>query len=123
MFGLSFNCREVCPLLQCPLYEPSRGVWWALIGYPSMDVCEIQAVPFSWKFSRDLYFKNFVVQIKFVKCKTLNYFQNIAQTLDIAQIRENYFLEIVDESKFVKYRDLENNQLYGIRSLRECLDY
>ena len=35
-------------------------------------------IPYSWKFSRDLYFKNFVVQ-----------------------------------TKFVKYRALENNQLYG----------
>ena len=70
-------------------------------------------IPYSWKFSRDLYFKNFVVQTKFVKYKTLKYFRSSTQILDMAKIRENYFLEIDNESKFVKYRALENNQLYG----------
>ena len=32
----------------------------------------------------------------------------------IAKIRENYFLDIANGSKFVKYRALENNQLYGM---------
>ena len=61
------------------------------------------------KYRRDLYFKNFVVQTKFVKYKTLKYFKSI--TL-IAKIHENYFLDITNRSKFVKYRALENNQLY-----------
>ena len=34
--------------------------------------------------------------------------------LSIAKIRENYFLELANESKFMKYRALENNQLYGM---------
>ena len=48
-----------------------------------------------------------------VKYKTLKFFKSITQILDIAKIRENYFLEIVNESKFAKYRALENNQLHG----------
>ena len=35
----------------------------------------------------------------------------ITQILDNAKIHDNYFLEIANESKFVKYRALENNQL------------
>ena len=35
-------------------------------------------------------FKNFVVQTKFVKHKTLKYFKSITQILDIAKIRKNY---------------------------------
>ena len=70
-------------------------------------------IPYSWKFSRDLYFKNFVVKTKFVKYKTLKYLKSITQILDIAKIRKNYFLEIGNKSKFVKYRALKNNQLYG----------
>ena len=45
-----------------------------------------------------------MVQTKFVKYKTLKYFESITLILDIAKFRENYFLEIVNESKFVKYR-------------------
>ena len=41
MFGLSFNCWEV---LYNELSGGGHGVWWALIGYPSMDVCEIQSL-------------------------------------------------------------------------------
>ena len=67
-------------------------------------------VPYSWKFSRDLYFKNFVVQTKFVKYKTLKYFNTITLILSIAKIHENCILE-TNQRKFVKYRALENNQL------------
>ena len=63
-------------------------------------------------FSRDLYFKNFMVQTKFVKYKNLEILR-IALILSISIIHENYFLEIANQSKFVKYRALENNQLYG----------
>ena len=36
---------------------------------------KLRLIPYSWKFSRDLlYFKNFMVQTKFVKYKTLKYF-------------------------------------------------
>ena len=55
-----------------------------------------------------------MVQTKFVKFKTLKYFKSITLILSIAKIRENCILEIANESKFVKYRALENNQLYGI---------
>ena len=55
-----------------------------------------------------------MVQTKFVKYKTLKYFRSITQILDTVKICENYFHEIVNESKFVKYRALESNQLYGI---------
>ena len=68
-------------------------------------------VRYSWKFSRGLYFKNFVVQTKFVKYKTLKYFESITQILSIAKIHENCSLDIDNESKFVKYGALENNQL------------
>ena len=53
-----------------------------------------------------------MVQAKFVKYETLKYLKIITQILDIAKIRENYFLDIANESKFVKYR-AENNQLYN----------
>ena len=66
-----------------------------------MNTTQCELIPHSWKFSRDLYFKNFVVQTKFVKYKTLKYLES-----------ENYFLDIANESKFVKYRALENNQLH-----------
>ena len=84
-----------------------------LQNYASTTIWFIFAVkiPYSWKFSRDLYFKDFVVQTKY---KTLKFFKSITQKLSIAKICENYFLEIVNESKFVKYRAVENNQLYGI---------
>ena len=36
-------------------------------------------IPYSWKFSTDLYFNNFVIQTKFVKYKTLKYFESITQ--------------------------------------------
>ena len=62
-------------------------------------------VPYSRKFSRDLYFKNFVVETKFVKYKTLKYFESITQILFITKICENC---IADESKFVKYQALES---------------
>ena len=42
-------------------------------------------IPYSWKFSRDLCFKNFVVQTKFVKYKTLKYFKGITLILSIAK--------------------------------------
>ena len=71
------------------------------------------SIPYSWKFSRDLYFKNFMVLTKFVKFKTLKYFKSITLILSIAKIRENCILELANQSKFVKYRALENNQLYG----------
>ena len=45
--------------------------------------------------------------------RTLKYFSSITLTLSIAKICENYFLDIDNESKFTKYRALENNQLYG----------
>ena len=58
-------------------------------------------LPYSWKFSRNLYFKNFVVQTKFVKYKTLKYSESITEILLIAKI--NYvLLDIANESKFVK---------------------
>ena len=79
-------------------------------GYPYKENYN-GAISYSWKLSRDLYFKNFVVQTKFVKYKT---FESIILTLSIAKIRENCILELANESKFVKYRDLENNQLYGM---------
>ena len=50
-----------------------------------------------------------MVQTKFVKYKT----SKVLLILSIAKIRENYFFEIANGSKFVKYRALENNQLYG----------
>ena len=40
----------------------------------------------------DLYFKNFVVQTKFIEYKTLKYFKSITLILSIVKIRENYFL-------------------------------
>ena len=48
-----------------------------------------------------------------MKYKTLKYFKSITLILSIAKIRDNCILEIAKESKFVKYRALENNQLYG----------
>ena len=66
-----------------------------------------------------------------MKYKTLKYFKSITLILSIAKIRENCILELADESKFVKFRALENNQLYGSRqvvitvhyvSIRLCLD-
>ena len=78
-----------------------------------LPVANYYHILYSWKFSRDLYFKNFVVQTKFVKYKTLKYFKSITLILSIAEIRENCILELANESKFVKYRALENNQLYG----------
>ena len=45
-----------------------------------------------------------------MKYKTLKYFRSSTQILDIAKI---HFLEIDNESKLVKNRALENNQLYG----------
>ena len=48
-------------------------------------------------------FQNFVVDTKFVKYKTLKYFESITLILSMARIRENYFLHIDNESKFVKY--------------------
>ena len=82
-------------------------------------LCSI--LPYSWKFSRDLYFKNFVVQTKFVKYKTLKYFKSITLILSVAKIRENCILELANKTKFVKYRALENNQLYGnsVKSLNK----
>ena len=77
----------------------------------------ITTAVYSWKFSRDLYFKNFVVQTKFVKYKTLKYFTFI---LSIAKIHENCIFELVNQNKLLKYRALENNQLYGI-VLKECM--
>ena len=52
-----------------------------------------------------------MVQTKFVKYKTLKYFKSITLTLSIAKIRENCILELANQSKFMKYRALENNQL------------
>ena len=61
-----------------------------------------------------------MVQTKFMKYKTLKYFTLI---LSIAKIRENCILELANESKFVKYRGLENNQLYGTHIKGyHCLD-
>ena len=48
-----------------------------------------------------------MVQTKFVKYKTLKYSQSITQILNTAKILENYFLDIANESKFVKSRALE----------------
>ena len=48
-----------------------------------------------------------MVQTKFMKYKTLKHFKSITQILSIAKIHENYFLDIANESKFVKYRALE----------------
>ena len=62
-----------------------------------------------------------MVQTKFVKFKTLKYFKSITLILSIAKIRENCILELANESKFVKYRALENNQLYG--TLHSPLEY
>ena len=56
----------------------------------------IITVPYSWKFSRDLYyFKNFVVQTKFVKYKTLKYFRSSTKILDIAKIHEITSLKLI----------------------------
>ena len=52
-----------------------------------------------------------------MKYKTLKYLKSITQIL---KILENYFLDIANESKFVKYRALENNRLYWKDS--KCLD-
>ena len=57
-----------------------------------MNTTQCELIPHSWKFSRDLYFKNFVVQTKFVKYKTLKYLESITQILSIAKFRENYSL-------------------------------
>ena len=56
-----------------------------------------------------------MVQTKFVKYKTLKYFKSITLILCIAIICENCILEVANQSKSVKYRALENNQLYGIK--------
>ena len=58
---------------------------------------DIELIPYSRKFSRDL---NFVVQTKFVKYKTLSILLSIAK-----KICDNY---IANESKIVKHRALEN---------------
>ena len=48
-------------------------------------------------------------------------FESTTQTLSIAKKnRENCFLDISNESKFVKYRALENSQLYGSHEVRLC---
>ena len=54
-----------------------------------------------------------MVQTKFVKYKPLNYFKSITLILSIAK---NCILELANQRKFVKYRALENNQLYGSNS-------
>ena len=54
-----------------------------------------------------------MVQTKFVKYKTLKYFKSITLILSVANIRENCILELANQAKFVKYRALENNQLYS----------
>ena len=45
--------------------------------------------------------------------KTLKYFKSITLILSIAKIHENCILELANGNKFVKYRALENNQLYS----------
>ena len=50
-------------------------------------------LPYSSKFLRDLYFKNFVVQTKFVKYKTMKYFTKV---LHLAKIHENCILELAN---------------------------
>ena len=44
--------------------------------------------------------KNFVVQTRFVKYKTLKYFRSITLILSIAKIRENCILELANPSIF-----------------------
>ena len=85
-----------------------------ILIYSSLE--KATQLPYSWKFSRHLYFKNFVVQTKFMKFKTLKYFKSITLILFIAKIRENCILELANQSIFVKYRPLENNQLCSIKS-------
>ena len=56
-----------------------------------------------------------------MKYKTLKYFRSITLILSIAKIHEYCILELVNQSKFVKYRALENNQLYGTDFDRKIL--
>ena len=49
----------------------------------SLENFSLYRTPYSWKFSRDLYLKNFLVQTKFVK---LEYFGSITQILSIGKI-------------------------------------
>ena len=58
----------------------------------SYHVYQWSSVYRKWKFSRDLYFKNFT---------------------GTGSIREIKILEFENEGPFVKYTGLENNHLYG----------
>ena len=119
-FTLMQEANELLFFLSCLLHSNKRRKKCHEIFFqkPASKTISSRYLLYSWKFSRDLYFKNFVVQTKFVKMK---YFQSITPILSIEKKKKNGKIAslnlLIMQSKFVKYRALENNQLYNFEDI------